>query len=58
MLEHYDVMHQLGITIMTHIADGLGKPTNYFDKWFVNDTCSTMRLIHYLPRSSQVVEQT
>ncbi len=57
MLKHYDLMHQLGIKVMSHIADGLGKPSNYFDDWFVNDTCSTQRLIHYKPRSANVVQQ-
>ena len=40
---------------MSHIAEGLGKPANYFERWFENDTCSTMRLIHYLPRSANIV---
>jgi len=40
---------------MTHIAEGFGLPLNYFDDWFVQDTCSTFRLIHYLPRKANVV---
>ena len=47
MTKQYDLMHQLGIKIMSHIAEGLGKPLSFFDKWFVNDTCSTFRVIHY-----------
>eukprot|EP00347_Sterkiella_histriomuscorum_P002785 403366808 len=58
MHDHYDNMHQLGIQLMSHIAEGFGKPLDYFDKWFVNDTCSTMRLIHYLPRSANIVKQS
>lgn len=58
MVGHYDVMHKLGIKIMSHIAEGLGKPADFFDSWFINNTCSTFRLIHYLPRSEQVVDQT
>lgn len=57
MDSHYDVMHKLGIDIMSHIAEGLGKPADYFDSWFRNDTCSTLRIIHYLPRSSHLVDQ-
>lgn len=34
MQKHYDIMHRLGIKLMTHIAEGLGKPTDYFDNWF------------------------
>lgn len=56
MHAHYDVMHKLGMQILTHIAEGLGKPVNYFDKWFVNNTLSTMRLIRYLPRNSNIVD--
>jgi len=43
-------MHKLGIRLMSHIALGLGKPVNFFESWFLNDTCSTFRIIHYLPR--------
>lgn len=52
MDKHYDVMHKLGIKIMSHIALGLGKPADFFDGWFLNNTCSTLRIIHYLPRST------
>lgn len=57
MTYHYDLMHKLGTKLMSHIAEGLGKPANFFDRWFVHDTCSTMRLIHYSPRSFSLVEQ-
>ena len=57
MLKHYDVMHKLGMKVMSHIAEGLGQPAGYFDKWFARDTCSTFRIIHYLPRSVDVVKQ-
>jgi len=49
-------MHKLGITLMSHIALGLGKPRDYFDSWFLNNTCSTLRIIHYLPRNTHLVE--
>lgn len=41
---------------MTHIAEGLGKPSDFFDKWFQENTCSTFRVIKYLPRSESVVD--
>ena len=56
MNRHFDVMHKLGIEVMSHIAEGLGKNRDYFDGWFLNDTCSTFRIIHYLPRSTQIVQ--
>lgn len=57
MTKHYDVMHKLGMKVMSHIAEGLGQPAGYFDKWFARDTCSTFRIIHYLPRSADLVQQ-
>ena len=51
-------MQELGITLMSHIAEGLGKPRDYFDSWFSRDTISTLRVIRYLPRgkSDQAVK--
>ena len=57
MLNHYELMHNLGVKLMRHIAEGFGKPVNFFDKWFVQNTCSTFRLIRYLPRSTGLVSQ-
>ena len=55
MTHHYDVMHKVGIKIMQHVAEGLGKPADFFDGWFLTNTCSTFRIIRYLPRSTQLV---
>jgi len=55
MTHHYDVMHKLGMKIMSHIAEGLGKPADFFDRWFINNSCSTFRIIRYLPRAASVV---
>lgn len=52
MMKHYGVMHKLGIKVMSHIAIGLGKPAEYFDTWFMENTCSTLRIIHYEPRTA------
>lgn len=43
-------MQALGIELMQHIAEGLGKPKNFFDNWFTSDAVSTLRIIKYLPR--------
>lgn len=50
-------MHKLGIKLMSHIAEGLGKPSDFFDKWFIENTCSTFRIIRYLPRNTGLVNQ-
>jgi len=49
-------MHKLGMRIMSHIAQGLYKPLDFFDSWFKENTCSTLRIIHYLPRSDNLVQ--
>ena len=41
---------------MGHIAEGLGLENNFFDKWFLKDSLSTLRLIHYPPRNSNLVK--
>ena len=55
MINYYDVMHKLGMKIMSHIAEGLGKPADFFDRWFITNSCSTLRIIRYLPRVASVV---
>ena len=50
-------MHNLGMKVMSHLAIGLGKRSDFFEHWFIRDTCSTLRLIHYKPRIENVVEQ-
>lgn len=56
MQKHYQIMHKLGMKVMSHIAEGLGKPLDFFDSWFMENTCSTLRIIHYLPRSENLVQ--
>ena len=46
------------MNLMTHIAEGLGKPKTFFHRWFEFDTCSTFRIIHYLPRATNVVDNS
>jgi len=45
-----------GIYVTRLLAEGLGKPSSFFDSWFVDGSLSTMRSIHYLPRSAGVVD--
>jgi isopenicillin N synthase-like dioxygenase len=58
MISHYKAMHSLGLNLMSHIAEGLGKSRYYFDNWFAKDTLSTQRIIHYLPRKDHIVDQS
>ena len=37
--------------LLQMIALGLGKERHYFDRWFIKNSLSTFRSIHYLPRS-------
>jgi len=30
MISHYDLMFKLGCKVMSHIAEGLGKPKDFF----------------------------
>ncbi len=39
--------------VMSHIAEGLQKPIDFFDSWFKDNTLSTFRIIHYSPRNTQ-----
>jgi isopenicillin N synthase-like dioxygenase len=56
MLNQYKVMHAFGMKILSHIAMGLGKQADFFERWFKHNTCSTLRIIHYKPRKSLVVK--
>lgn len=56
MTSHYDFMLGVSIQIMRHIAEGLGKPKDFFDAWFIENTLSTLRIIYYKPRSASVVK--
>lgn len=54
----YNLMHQLSLKIIGCLAVGLGKDRDFFLDWFEHDSLSTMRSIHYLPRSSNVVDNS
>lgn len=48
---HYKVMHSLALTLIRCLALGLGKKAEFFDPWFKDECSSTLRAIHYMPRS-------
>ena len=48
----------LALRVVRLLAEGLGKPRNYFDAWFVGGSLSTFRTIHYLPRRAGVVDSS
>jgi len=42
--------------VLTHIADGFGLDTNFFDKWYERDTLSTFSVNHYCPRDRGITK--
>jgi len=52
----YNLFHGLGLQLIRYLALGLGKPRDFFDKWFEKDSLSTMRSIYYKPRSESSVK--
>lgn len=46
-------MHSLGLNLLSHLAEGLGKNKDYFEPWFKEACACTFRSIHYLPRSHE-----
>ena len=39
--------------MLSLLAEGLGKRPDYFDPWFKHECTSTLRSLHYLPRSHE-----
>ena len=56
--QHYNKMHQLTLKLCEYIALGLKKDRNFFRDWFENDSMSTLRSVHLLPRTAGVVDCT
>ena len=55
MIDHYELRHKTGMYLMSCIAEGLGKPSDFFDRWYEKDTLSTFAANHYAPRSRATV---
>ena len=51
--KHYRVMHGVAMQLIRCLALGLGKKAEYFDPWFKDECSSTLRGIHYMPRSAE-----
>mmetsp|Transcript_8744 Transcript_8744/g.10000 ORF Transcript_8744/g.10000 Transcript_8744/m.10000 type:complete len:352 (+) Transcript_8744:432-1487(+) len=47
-----DTLFEAALTTMRYIAEGLGKPKNFFDAWFDKGTLTALRSIHYEPRGA------
>ena len=45
-------MHDLGLSLIKCIADGLGKDKNFFDPWFKDESSAIFRAIHYKSSAS------
>ena len=54
--QHYNRMHSLSLKLCEYLAIGLGKDRYFFHEWWQNDSLSTVRAIHYMPRDSGVVD--
>lgn len=50
---HFNTMHSLALTLIRCLAVGLGKKEDFFDPWFKNECSSTLRGIHYMPRTEE-----
>ena len=51
-------MHELTMKLCEMIAIGLGKDRHFFREWFEKDSMSTLRSVHLLPRSSNIVDSS
>lgn len=51
----YEERLQLASELMGCVATGLGKPADFFDNWYKEDTCSTFSANHFVPRSRGLV---
>ena len=51
-------MHSLSLKLLEYLAIGLKKDRYFFHGWFQNDSLSTYRAIHILPRSAGVVNSS
>ena len=51
-------MHSVSLRILEYMAIGLGLDRFVFEPWFLNDSLSTQRAIHILPRSAGIVNSS
>lgn len=51
-------MHELSLKLCEFMAIGLGKDRYFFHEWWQNDSLSTQRIIHYMPRDSDVADNS
>ena len=51
-------MHALSMKLLDFLAIGLGKDRGFFKDWFENDSLSTLRAIHILPRAAGIVDSS
>lgn len=54
----YNKMHALSLRLLEYLAIGLNKDRYFFHEWFQNDSLSTYRAIHILPRAAGVVNSS
>lgn len=56
MKEHYKLRVKVASELVSVIAEGLGKPADFFDQWYSHDTLSTFSVNHYIPRGRSQVK--
>ena len=56
--DQYNKMLALGLKLCEYIAMGLGKDRFFFHQWFEQDSLSTYRLNHILPRTAGIVDNS
>ena len=56
--EQYNILHAASLKLLEYMAIGLGKDRFFFHQWFEEDSLSTFRAIHNIPRSANVVDNS
>ena len=56
MKDHYKLRVSVASELMSVIAEGLGKSSDFFDHWYKNDHLSTYSVNHYMPRERGITK--
>ena len=56
--DQYNKMHALSLKILEYISIGLGKDRFFFHEWFLEDSLSTYRNNHIMPRTAEIVDSS
>ena len=56
--DQYNKMLTMSLKLLEYIAIGLGKDRFFFHQWFEQDSLSTYRVNHILPRTAGIVDNS